>query len=73
MNIKVAIFEDNNSLRNGLYQLIDGSSGFECVGSYPDCSNILLHIDTVKPDVVLMDIMLLMFFCFYLFILLLIV
>jgi len=56
MNIRVAIFEDNNSLRNGLYQLIDGSSGFECVGAYPDCSNILQHIVAIKPDVLLMDI-----------------
>ena len=51
MNIRVAIFEDNNSLRNGLYQLIDGSSGFECVGAYPDCSAILKHIEAIKPDV----------------------
>lgn len=56
MSIKVAIFEDNNSLRNGLYQLIDGSNGFECVGAYPDCSAVLKHIEAVKPDVVLMDI-----------------
>jgi len=56
MNIKVAIFEDNNSLRNGLYQLIDGSNGFECVGAYPDCSAILKHIEAMKPDVLLMDI-----------------
>jgi len=56
MNIRVAIFEDNNSLRNGLYQLIDGSSGFECVGAYPDCTFILKHIEAIKPDVILMDI-----------------
>jgi DNA-binding NarL/FixJ family response regulator len=56
MNIRVAIFEDNNSLRNGLYQLIDGSSDFECVGAYPDCSAILKNIEAIKPDVVLMDI-----------------
>jgi DNA-binding NarL/FixJ family response regulator len=56
MSIKVAIFEDNNSLRNGLYQLIDGSEGFRCVGAYPDCTDILKHISQVKPDVILMDI-----------------
>ena len=56
MNIKVAIFEDNKSLRTGLYQLVDGSNGFECVGAYPDCSNILQHLDATKPDVLLMDI-----------------
>src|SRR4029077_9329052 len=56
MNIRVAIFEDNNSLRNGLYQLIDGSNGFECVGAYPDCITILKQIEAIKPDVILMDI-----------------
>lgn len=56
MNIKVAIFEDNKSLRTGLYQLINGSNGFECVGAYPDCSDILQHIYSIKPDVLLMDI-----------------
>jgi DNA-binding NarL/FixJ family response regulator len=56
MNIRVAIFEDSESLRNGLYQLIDGSSGFKCVGAYPDCSAILKHVEAIKPDVILMDI-----------------
>lgn len=56
MNIKVAIFEDNNSLRTGLYQLVNGSNGFECVGAYPDCSHILEHIHVIRPDVLLMDI-----------------
>ena len=40
MNIKVAIFEDNNSLRTGLYQLINGSNGFEWVGAYSDSRSI---------------------------------
>ena len=56
MNIRVAIFEDNKNLRAGLYQLVNGSSGFECVGAYADCSDILHHIQTHKPDVLLMDI-----------------
>ena len=34
MTIRVAIFEDNRSLREGLYQLINGSHEFQCVGSY---------------------------------------
>ena len=56
MNIRVTIFEDNNSLRNGLYQLIDGSDGFHCVGAFPDCNNLMKNIDETKPHVVLMDI-----------------
>lgn len=56
MNIKVTIFEDNNSLRQSLYQLIDGSDGFKCVGAYEDCLNLMKNIEESKPDVVLMDI-----------------
>ena len=54
--IRVIIFEDNNSLRNGLNQLIEGSNGYTCVGAFPDCSNLLKKIEETKPDVVLMDI-----------------
>ncbi len=54
--IRVTIFEDNNSLRNGLSKLVDGSNGFSCVGAFPDCSNLLNNIEETKPDVVLMDI-----------------
>ncbi len=56
MNIKVAIFEDNQSLRISLYQLINGSPGYECVGAYEDCSRLLKNIKESNPDVVLMDI-----------------
>lgn len=55
-NIKVAIFEDNTSLRNMLYQLIDSSEDFECVGAFPNCINLIRDINKTKPDVVLMDI-----------------
>ena len=54
--IRVIVFEDNNSLRNGLFQLVEGSDGFTCVGAFPDASNLLKNIDETKPDVVLMDI-----------------
>lgn len=56
MNIKVTIFEDNNSLRQSLYQLINGSDGFACVGAFEDCLDLLKDIEDTKPDVVLMDI-----------------
>ena len=54
--IKVIIFEDNRSLRQGLFQLIDGSDGFQCVGAFEDCLDLLQNIGDTKPDVVLMDI-----------------
>lgn len=56
MNIRVAIFEDNDSLRKGLYQLVNGSIGFTCVGAFPDCSELIKNIEAANPDVVLMDI-----------------
>jgi len=55
-NIKVIIFEDNRSLRQGLYQLINGSEGFQCVGAFEDCLDLLQNLTDTKPDVVLMDI-----------------
>ena len=56
MNIKVVIFEDNRSLRNSLFQLINGTDGFKCVGAFEDCLNLIKNIEDTKPDVVLMDI-----------------
>ena len=56
MNIRVTIFEDNKSLRNGLYQLINGSEGFICAGAFEDCLDLIKNIEDTKPDVVLMDI-----------------
>ena len=54
--IRVTIFEDNKSLRQGLYQLINGSEGFVCTGAFEDCHDLLKNIEDAKPDVVLMDI-----------------
>jgi DNA-binding NarL/FixJ family response regulator len=54
--IRVAIFEDNGSLREGLAALIGGTFGFECAGAFPNCNNLLKNISQAKPDVVLMDI-----------------
>lgn len=54
--IRVVIFEDNRSLREGLAAMIGGTSGFECAGAFPNCNNLLKNISQAKPDVVLMDI-----------------
>ena len=56
MNIRVAIFDDNKNLLDSLYQLINGSSGFECVGAFPNCNELLSDMKKANPDVVLMDI-----------------
>src|SRR5262245_53048380 len=54
--IRVVIFEDNRSLREGLATLIGGTAGFSCTGAFPNCNNLLKNIEQTKPDVVLMDI-----------------
>ncbi len=54
--IKVAIFEDNRSLLEGLTAMIGGTPGFVCVGAFPNCNNLLKNISHAKPDVILMDI-----------------
>jgi len=54
--IKVAIFEDNRSLREGLAAMIGGTTGFHCAGAFPNCNNLLKNISQAHPDVVLMDI-----------------
>lgn len=54
--IKVAIFEDNRSLREGLAAMIGGTPGFECSGAFPNCNSLLKNISQAKPDVILMDI-----------------
>lgn len=54
--IRVTIFEDNKHLRESLYYLINGTEGFTCTGSYPDCNDLVFSIKRSLPDVVLMDI-----------------
>ena len=54
--IRVVIFEDNKNLRDGLFQLINGTEGFHCIESFSNCDNLVERIEKTKPDVVLMDI-----------------
>jgi DNA-binding NarL/FixJ family response regulator len=56
MEIKVAIFEDNSNMREGLYQLINGSQGFICTGAFPNCDDLVRRIEKSNPDVIVMDI-----------------
>jgi len=54
--IKVVLFEDNPNFRIGLYQLINGSEGFQCVGAFEDCTNLVERVRERQPDIVMMDI-----------------
>lgn len=54
--INVAIVEDNNTIREGLAALINGTQGYSCVGSFVDCESFLKKLISLSVDVVLMDI-----------------
>src|SRR5215510_1912126 len=54
--IRVSIFEDNRSLREGLFNLLESAEGFTCAGAFAHCERVLDNIDETRPDVVLMDI-----------------
>ena len=56
MKIRVVIFEDNESLRLGLYQLVNSREEYQCVGAYENCLNLIQNIRDTNPDIVLMDI-----------------
>ncbi len=54
--ITVSIVEDNKIIREGLAALINGTEGFSCIGSYPDCESALSSQKIFSTDVILMDI-----------------
>jgi len=56
MEIRVIIFEDNRNLREGLFNLLESSSGFICAGAFANCERVLENIEETQPDVILMDI-----------------
>ena len=54
--IKVIIVEDNNTIREGLKLLIDGTDGYKCVANYSVCEDLLSEVKNLEVDVILMDI-----------------
>lgn len=54
--IKVAIIEDNETIREGLSALINGTEGYKCIAAFRDCETFLTKLNQLDPDVVLMDI-----------------
>jgi DNA-binding NarL/FixJ family response regulator len=54
--IKIAIVEDDKTVREGLQMLIEGSPGFICVGSFSNGQLAFDQLPRLYPDVVLMDI-----------------
>lgn len=54
--IKVAVFDDNDSRREGLMMLLDSMEDMKCVGTFKDCRYAEEGVKKCGPDVVLMDI-----------------
>lgn len=54
--IKVAIIEDLREVREGLAMLINGTSGFSCVGSFRSMETAIANLANVRPDMILTDI-----------------
>jgi len=55
-DIRLAVFEDNIHLRETLALVLNNSTGFTCIGSFPDANNVLKDVERCEPDVILMDI-----------------
>ena len=54
--IKVAIFDDNESVRDSFTMLLEETSNLELVGTWAHCQDVLENVEAVRPDVVIMDI-----------------
>ena len=54
--IKIAIVEDNNTLRSSLESLFNRTEGMRCVASLNNLLNVVSEIGSALPDVILMDI-----------------
>jgi DNA-binding NarL/FixJ family response regulator len=54
--IRIAVVEDDKTVREGLQMLLNGSPGFTCVAAYSNGEDAVAGLPQVNPDVVLMDI-----------------
>ena len=55
-DIKVAIVEDNNDIREAMRVLINGSAGFSCTHVFPSANEAVVELPKLKLDIILMDI-----------------
>jgi len=54
--IKIAIVEDNNTLRHSLESLLNRTDGMRCVLSLNNLLNVVAEVGKAMPDIILMDI-----------------
>jgi len=56
MSIRVAIVEDDKTIREGIAKLISHQKEINFIGSFEDAESFIKAIETLRPDVALMDI-----------------
>lgn len=54
--IKVAVVEDNETIREGLQEIINGTTEFSCQAIYPKCETFIKDVKKINPDILLIDI-----------------
>lgn len=54
--LKLAIVEDNNTLRNSLENLFNRTEEMKCVASLSNLMNVVSELAKATPDIILMDI-----------------
>jgi len=54
--LNVIVFDDNKSRRELLQMLLNSTEGMQCNGAFEDCSDVVRHVASTNPDVILMDI-----------------
>lgn len=54
--ISVVIFDDSKNIRDAIATLIASNDEMRLAGSFADARDLKQHLETTKPDVVLMDI-----------------
>lgn len=56
MPASILIYEDNDTMREGLAQLISSMPGYELKGAFSNCTDVEEQMIALQPDVILMDI-----------------
>jgi len=54
--IRVAIIEDDETIRDGFTYLVNAAANYSVVNAYPSVEEALPHLVADKPDVILLDI-----------------
>ena len=56
VSIKVAVFDDNDTIRDSMAMLLGETQDLALVGNYSHCLDVVENLRDTRPDVVIMDI-----------------